>query len=457
MGTPDLPGTFGTFTYFTDDPLELPHTVPGGRVVPVAVAGDQVVLPIEGPANNLRKDRMRSLVRLNVRRDVENGVAMFETETEHVILREGVWSKWIRLNFPLLPYVKSAAGMIRIFAKKLHPDFQVYVSPVNLDPAYPELTISTPSGFSAALASSIGSYYTQGIAEDTAALRTGVLTREEYLHQSRDVAAEQFQMLRDALSRSRGGMLFIHLSGVDQDSHVLWGAHEDQLLQTYKRVDDEVGRTVRASPGSTLLVISDHGFAKFDRAVNLNTWLRTEQFLTLDVPPDSGSGEMFAHVDWSRTQAYALGLNAIYLNLAGREKNGIVNINQRDALLDRITSRLTALRDRDGQPVVASVYRPASVFHGSALQSAPDLIVGWANGYRASWQTALGAAPPGVIEDNNDEWRGDHCIAAELVPGVFLSNRKSRVADPGLADLTVTVLAEFGVQPDSAMKGRPIF
>ena len=91
------------------------------------------------------------------------------------------------------------------------------------------------------------------------------------------------------------------------------------------------------------------------------------------------------------------------------------------------------------------------------LADAPDIIVGWAPGYRSSWQTALGAVPEALIEDNKEEWRGDHCIAAESVPGVVLSNRKIRVADPRLEDLTVTLLAEFGVTPARGMTGRPVF
>jgi predicted AlkP superfamily phosphohydrolase/phosphomutase len=167
---------------------------------------------------------------------------------------------------------------------------------------------------------------------------------------------------------------------------------------------------------------------------------------------------MFAHVDWSRTQAYGLGLNSLYLNVAGRERNGIVLESERAPLAEQIAQRLEALRDPlNGRAVVASVYRTRLIYHGAAVASAPDLIVGWANGYRASWQTALGALPPALIEDNKDEWRGDHCIAAELVPAAFLSNRKSKLDKLWLGDLTVTLLHEFGVAPAEGMRGQAVF
>lgn len=458
MGTPDMRGTYGTFTDFNDNPMEVAREVAGGRIVPVTVERNHVALVIEGPENTLRKDRARSSVTMNVTRDPDHAVAQFEVDGQRFILRQGEWSGWIRVRFPIVPGLKSAAGMFRVYAKQLNPEFRVYISPVNLDPASPELPISTPPGYSRELAEAIGPFYTQGIAEDTAALRQGTLTRDEYLQQSRSVGDEQFRMLEYALSRFRKGVLFIHFLGIDQDSHVLWGAHEDLLLKTYQRVDAEVGRVMRAAPDATLMVISDHGFASFNRAVNLNTWLYQKGYLALDNPANVGQGEMFAHVDWSRTRAYGLGLNALYVNLAGRERNGIVPASERDRLVDEIATGLESLRDPiGGQRVVSRAYRTREVYHGAALRSAPEIIVGWNDGYRSSWQTALGTVVHELIEDNKDEWRGDHCIAAELVPATFLCNRKARLDGIWLGDLTVTLLHEFGVRPAEGMRGRAIF
>jgi predicted AlkP superfamily phosphohydrolase/phosphomutase len=151
-------------------------------------------------------------------------------------------------------------------------------------------------------------------------------------------------------------------------------------------------------------------------------------------------------------------LNGLYLNLAGREKYGIVQASDKARVIDEIAARLEALQDpRDGQRVVARAYKAHEVYHGDALANAPDIVVGWAAGYRSSWQTALGAMTQNTVEDNQDEWRGDHCIAAELVPATFLSNRKSKLKDIWLGDLTVTLLHEFGVAPGEGMRGHAIF
>jgi predicted AlkP superfamily phosphohydrolase/phosphomutase len=205
--------------------------------------------------------------------------------------------------------------------------------------------------------------------------------------------------------------------------------------------------------------MSDHGFVRFDRSVNLNTWLLKEGFLMLDDPANTNDEELLKHVNWSKTRAYALGLNGIYVNQQYRERDGVVAEGEEtDAVADSVSSRLLQFRDpENGKPVVHDIVQTRRDLRGHMLDRAPDLIVGYYPGYRASWKTALGAVPSAAIEDNADEWRGDHCIASSFVPGVILSNRTSRLASPRLEDLTVTILEEFGITEAGSMEGRSIY
>lgn len=466
MGTPDMRGTFGTFTFFTNKPSPndadqhdlKPRQVPGGMIVPVKVENYRAELRIEGPSNTLRKDQMRTAVSLTVHIDPEQPVARFAIGDVQFILKQGEWSPWIKAGFTLIPAVKDAAGMFRVYAKELKPFLQVYVSPINIDPAHPELPITYPEQYSQDLNEAIGPFYTQGMAEDTAALRQSVFNRDEYLAQSRLVATEHLKLLRHELDRFKDGLLFFHFFGVDQNSHMMWGKFDESLLQTYKMVDDAVGWVMEKAGDATIVVMSDHGFSTFDRAVHLNSLLMQEGFLALDDPANAGSDELFVHVDWSRTEAYALGLNALYLNLYDRERNGIVDRADSESVLKRIAGKLLAYRDpKNGKKVIDTVYFPREQFHGEMVESAPDLLIGYAEGYRASWQTALGAIPKSVVEDNNEAWVGDHCIAAHFVPGVLISNRKSKLEDPWLQDLTVSLLSEFGVSKPEGSTGRVIY
>ena len=451
MGTPDLRGTQGTFTFYTDDPEELSRDVPGGRIVKVHAEDGHLIVPVEGPPNSLRKDQRFASTDLIVDVDPDGNAARLSIGGAVAIVKQGEWSDWLRADFRLLGWLAGARGMFRVYVKEFHPQLALYLTPVNIDPRLPELPISAPSSYSRTVARATGPFYTQGIAEDTSAYRQGVFTMEEFLRQSALVRGDELKLLRYSLDHFRHGLLFFYFSSIDQCSHMLWGKHEPELLEVYRAVDAAIGEVMQRFPDADIIVMSDHGFTSFDRSVHLNTWLWQEGFLSLQGPPGGDEGG-FANVDWSRTQAYALGLNGLYLNIAGREKNGILQRGpDGQAVIRKLNDELVRFRDpSNGRQVVEVVATPRT-------ELGPDMIVGYARGYRGSWQTALGGVPASILEDNTDAWIGDHCINADDVPGVLLSNRSIRATSPELKDLTVTVLGLFGLGPGQGMFGRTVF
>lgn len=455
MGTPDLRGTLGTFTFYTDDPEELSRSVPGGQIVKIDVENGRALLHVEGPPNSLRRDHAFSSVEMEVDIDPTNPAARVAIGDEVAILREGEWSNWITADFPLIPHLVSVHGMFRVFAKQLHPRFEVYISPINIDPVSPALPVSVPSSLGRAISREAGRYYTMGIPEDTSALRQGVFTLPEFLSQTRLVFEDEHKLLRYTLQHFNGGFLFFYFSSVDQNSHMLWGKHERELLDVYRSIDECVGEVMREEPSAELIVMSDHGFTTFDRAVHLNTWLEHRGFLTVN--GETRDDTTLNAVDWSSTEAYALGLNGLYVNLQGREKHGIVKRGERSAaLIANLREQLLAFRDPDnGRQVIEAVYEPHASKENAAI--APDLIIGYSPGYRASWQTGLGGIPPQELEDNTDAWIGDHCINPADVPGVLFTSRKTHESHPRLQDVTATVLKLFGVPPALPESGHSIF
>ena len=204
-----------------------------------------------------------------------------------------------------------------------------------------------------------------------------------------------------------------------------------------------IGEVMRREPGAELIVMSDHGFTTFTRSVNLNTWLYRRGFLTLTTAP--GEETTIAEADWRSTEAYAFGLNGLYLNLQGREKNGIIPKGERSHdMIERLREQLLAFRDPlNGAPVVGGVEAVAAEPGNAAI--APDLIVGYNPGYRGSWQTALGGAPPEEDTANNDAWIGDHCVNPADVPGVLFTNRKVPSECLALQDVTSLILRSFAL------------
>lgn len=475
MGTPDLRGTYGTFSFYTDDPAAEMGAVEGGQIIPVQVENSQVKANLIGPDNTFRKGSPPSTEPFSVAIDPLESVAKIAVQGQEFVLREGEWSDWIRVEFQLLPFFGNVKGMCRFYLKQTHPRFQLYVSPINIDPADPALPISTPSSYSRMLSEEAGGFYTQGIAEDTKALSVGVLDDNEYLEQARTVLAEHRRIFDTEFAKFRRGVFFFYFSSIDLNSHMFWrlmdrkhpeydaalaAQNGSAIAEFYQQIDQVLGEVLpKLDDHTTLLVLSDHGFAPYYRSFNLNTWLLNNGYIKLknDTNPDS-SGP-WANVDWSQTRAYGLGLNGLYVNMRGRERDGIVPPGAAtDALVKELKEKLLSVKDlQSGLPVITRVDVASEVYQGPYSHSGPDLLVGYNRGYRAGWKTILGAFTSEVLEDNMNPWSGDHCMDYTLVPGVLLSNHEIKVETPALTDIAPTILAEFGIAKSKDMIGQSVF
>ncbi|MEN6310299.1 MAG: alkaline phosphatase family protein, partial [Acidobacteriota bacterium] len=226
----------------------------------------------------------------------------------------------------------------------------------------------------------------------------------------------------------------------------------------YVRMDGLVGRVRQALDAkSVLVVMSDHGFKSFRRGVNLNSWLLANGYMSLK-DGRSASGEWFKDVDWDKTRAYALGLGGLYLNLRGREAQGTVAPGREEkALRAELARKIAGLNDpAAGAVAVTNVYDKDAVYAGPYKDNAPDLIIGYNEGYRASWDGVTGIVNGIVFEDNAKAWSGDHCIDPALVPGVLFSNLKIKSRGPSIMDIAPTALELFGLKPPAHMDGRSL-
>jgi predicted AlkP superfamily phosphohydrolase/phosphomutase len=484
MGTPDILGTPGTFSFYTSREVPNARQITGGEVFYVDIEDNTVVAELRGPENSLRrvprKTRSRSKevqyenpdmkVEFQVHIDPEEELVKIDVQGHAIVLREGEWSDWFRVDFVAVPLVSSVSAIGRFYLKQVRPDFELYLTPLQINPEDPAMPISTPESWSHDLYEALGHFYTQELPEDTKALTYDVFTGKEFWDQSQFVYGEQSRALDYFLSQFDEGFMFFYFSSVDQGSHMLWRyadpdhpgyVEDDQLLSgirvLYREMDNALGRVMESiDDETTLIVMSDHGFCPFYRGVNLNTWLLEKGYVTLKDPSKQGRYSIpFANVDWSKTTAYALGLNGLYVNLEGREERGIVKPGkEHQELLDRLEQDLLAMRDpQNDEPVVTLVVRTERDFHGPELTVGPDIIVGYNWGYRSSWTSPLGEFPVGVYVDNDDAWSGDHSVDYRHVPGVLLSNRRITLDQPALYDLSVAILDHYGIDKPSQMIG----
>ena len=226
----------------------------------------------------------------------------------------------------------------------------------------------------------------------------------------------------------------------------------------YEEMDRLVGRTVETLDDDTVLfVMSDHGFKPFRRGVDLNAWLLDNGYLALKDGAAKPGKSYLADIDWARTKAYALGLAGIFLNIEGREGQGIVPAADAEAVGRELTAKLTGLRDPENNEVAIHEAMPReTVYHGPYVGSAPDIIIGYNVGYRVSWDAVIGKCGEKVFSDNLKAWSGDHCIHPDLVPGVLFCNRKLDLTDPNIVDLAPTTLDLFGVRKPAYMDGKTL-
>lgn len=470
MGTPDMLGSYGTYQYFSEDGPAEGLDEGGGKRSKLVFERDTARIDLVGPDESFLKKPKPTRVEVLVHRDRAANAACLEVQGKKILLAAGEWSAWARLDFTLsMPKFLPAShvrGICRFYLQEVAPNFRLYVSPVNIDPADPAVPLSEPADFVRGISEKLGPFYTTGFQEDHKARTNGVFADDEFLKQAGLVLEQRLALFEYAVENYDDGLLFFYFSSSDLQSHMFWWNSKDRhptrtapqaqtyfghIRRLYQKLDALIGDIHdRYGPRATILVMSDHGFANFGRQFNLNSWLRDVGYL------NSRECTSILHdVDWSRTRAYGLGINGLYLNLKGRERDGIVEPGEpRDKLLAEIARRLESIRDFDGRTVVRHAYRADQVYSGNETLLAPDLIVGYARGYRASWATCLGDLTSDVLLDNDSAWSADHCADALEVPGLICCNQPIESQQPSLVDVAPSILARFGLPTPATMTGK---
>ena len=470
MCAPDLRGSQGIFSYFTTAPPAEGEST-GGEITRVAKNGSTITASLLGPDDPLHTEHAQLTCPFSV---VLNGSSQAELRINgsHYVLRVGSYSPWIPVVFTA-SFGRNILGICRFLLREIEPEFRLYVTPVQIDPAKPVMPISHPGIYSTYLSKNQGRFATLGLAEDSWALNNRCLDDDGFLEQCRQNDAEREVMFFDTLAKTSRGLCVCVFDGTDRVQHSFWreldplhpshnGGYEppdvSAIEKAYLNADRIVGEAMRRcrDDRTLFMVISDHGFNTFRYGVDLNRWLEENGYLVLK---EQGRGQKnLSGIDWTRSRAFAVGLAGIYLNLTGREAGGIVDPGaEAAALREEIAAKLCALHDtrHDGQPVVKKVYNAVQTYAGPYKQDAPDLLVGFHIGYRASWETAVGQVTDRVFHDNMKAWSGDHCVDQSLVPGILFCNRRVEEAAPRLLDIGPTIMNLFGVDVPAHMDGRP--
>ncbi len=458
MCAPDLLGTQGTFAYYTTEEDEVASYESGLASLLRSDGNGLISGEIRGPENPASADHEPLTLPFTLRTNREGGPATLTLQGERLKLKVGEYTDWVPVSFRagMLNRIK---GITRFLLLENNSKVRLYQLPLNIDPASPSMPIASPLIFSTYLQKAHGYFSTLGLAEDTWGLNEGILTDEAFIKQCYLFHHERRKLLFDMLDKVRDGAVVFVFDITDRIQHMFLGrrgyggdAYGDtpEVVEDVYRTADELIGKVRAKldDNTILMVMSDHGFGTFNRCLDLNRWLYEHDYLALD-----GEGG----IDWSSTRAYSMGLAGMYINVQGREAEGIVRPEKADALRREIAQKLEEDVDPEtGDCPVRQVFEARDIYSGLYAEDGSDLIVGWSQGYRNSWDSVVGKVGEAAYYDNPKPWAADHCLHPAEVPGVFFCNRRVDADDVWIGDIGPTVLDLLGVERPETMDGRTL-
>ncbi|MBI4844374.1 MAG: alkaline phosphatase family protein [Nitrospirae bacterium] len=473
LGVPDIKGGLGKYSYYTT------RDIPAGeegieKIIRVTVKNERISTYISGPRVAKLGSREEAKADMAVKILPDASGAELEVSGKKIILKRGSWSKWVEVQFKV-GIMKNASGIVKFFLNGVNPYFEMYMSAVQVNPKDPAFVITSPDDYIQGLAKDLGLFYTLGMSEDTKALEEGRIDEEAFIGMCDEIISEQEEMLWSEFGKFKDGLFAFAFFTTDRIQHIFWAAidrehplYNEEYAQKHSRVIDDyyirmdsiLGKMMeRLDDDTAFMAFSDHGFSTFRRVVHINSWLAENGFMVLKQKvssADKEGGPLFQNVDWKNTKAFSVGFGSIYLNLKGREREGIVPPPEAGSLMKDIAEKILKLADpKDGRLAVKSAYMGSEIYSGPRAFDAPDIVLGFNEGFRASWQTAIGGAPAVIFDDNLKKWSGDHIVDHSIVPGIILTNFQINNASPGLMDIAPTVLEILGIE-HAGMEGKSL-
>jgi predicted AlkP superfamily phosphohydrolase/phosphomutase len=257
--------------------------------------------------------------------------------------------------------------------------------------------------------------------------------------------------------------------GVDRIHHGFWqymdqqhhryepgNPFENAIHDYYAHVDRLIGELLGAiDPSRTAIwVVSDHGAKRMDGGFCFNDWLIREGLLVMKEPPAGKRKFDVKEVDWAKTKVWGEGgyYGRCFLNVAGREPQGIVPQSQYEAFRDEVAQRLAAVTDHKGRPMGNRCYKPEQIY-AKVNGVAPDLIVIFGD---LHWRSVGTIGNPDIYTFENDTGPDD---ANHAQQGLYILSHPSLPRgrrDASLYDVTPTILRTLGQPPPAGLRGNSL-
>jgi predicted AlkP superfamily phosphohydrolase/phosphomutase len=473
LDVPDIRGTQSTY-FSMSDQFKQVENMAGGVRLPLNFEGNTATVMVPG----FRHPQTREFIAvpLKVTADRQARTVAIEMQGQTAKLAENTWTDWLEWTFQVSPQF-SVRAISRLHLLEAGEKVRLYMTCLQMHPRAPLTPISAPEDYAAKLADRYGLFKTIGWSYDTKALQQDDMTDDMFLDDVRRTMAWHEMLMLDEMDLGSFDMLIAAWTATDRVAHMFWRFRDPKhplyteegakkygraVEDTYVKMDEIVGKAMaKLGPNDLLIVMSDHGFHSFRKAFSVNTWLIRNGYLAVKGQTDPATAftdkKYLEDYDWSRTKAYGLGLGSIFLNLKGREGQGIVTPEEAPALLAEIKTKMLSVADPEtGDKVFEDVYLKSDVYKGQSEMDAPDIQLGYQDGYQTDKPSAAGAAPEKLFARNDDKWSGEHAASDVIAtPGILFAN-KPLSANPAIIDIGVTAMKYLGVQAPGDFEGKSL-
>ena len=290
------------------------------------------------------------------------------------------------------------------------------------------------------------------------------------LEQIYEMSRKHFHVVRHLMQEVDWRFFQFVEIGLDRIQHGFWKFHdpahrqyvpgnpfETAVRDYYAYLDEEIGSILElVNDDDTVLVVSDHGAQRLEGGFCVNEWLQREGLLTLRERPSQPAPLKPSQIDWTRTQVWSEGgyYARVFVNVEGREPEGIVPQHRYEDLLDDVRGRLEALVDDRGAPMGTQVFRPRDIYR-QQNRIPPDLIAHFGGLY---WRSIGGVGYDDLYVQENDTGPDD-CNHAQFGAFILSGPRvpvNGEVDGMHLLDIAPTLLDLANTPIPSAMQGQSL-
>jgi predicted AlkP superfamily phosphohydrolase/phosphomutase len=292
------------------------------------------------------------------------------------------------------------------------------------------------------------------------------------LHQLLDMTEIQFKLVRHCIQTKPWDFFMYVNIGVDRMHHGFWRFHDPQhrlyeagnpfenaIRDYYKMMDSFAAELLElAGDDVTMLVVSDHGVSRMDGGICVNEWLWQNGWLAFKTPPAEGQLTKIedADIDWAHTRAWSSGgyYGRVFLNVEGREPQGIVPADHYEQVRDELASAITSIPDPQGEPLNTRVFKPQAIYQ-QVNGVAPDLMVYFGDLHWRSVGT-LGHGRHYTFENDTGPDDANHAVNGMFILHEPVQKGAGRVAGHQLMDIAPTLLNRLQIPVPAEMQGHII-